>query len=142
MGRIINPDSAAKLRNQHLRTVAEILRHLSQKQSIDDEARDMVSALIYCFREIDQGIDVSAQAWEKRDYWVKADELRTRWSWPGRLADELNALVLAENWGELPLKLAKIFPHVNDIKITKLTRKEDAWLGSYSRLLRERPPGQ
>jgi hypothetical protein len=31
-------------------------------------------------------------------------------------------------------------PYVSDIKITKLTRKEDAWQGSHMRLLRERAP--
>jgi hypothetical protein len=142
MGRIINPDSAGKLRNQHMRTVAEIVRHLSQKQTIDDETKDMVATLIYCFREIDEGIEVSAEAWEKRDYWVKADELRQRWNWPGRLADDLLALVLAEGWNDLPARLVKIIPYVNDIKVTKLTRKPDEWLGNYARLLREREPGK
>jgi hypothetical protein len=38
------------------------------------------------------------------------------------------------------MMVVKMLPYVNDIKITKLTRKEDAWQGSYTRLLRERAP--
>ncbi|MEP7293422.1 MAG: hypothetical protein ABI835_16680, partial [Chloroflexota bacterium] len=76
---VINTDSTGKHRNQAMRTGAELLRHLSQKPQIDDEVKDLVSAMIYALREIDEGIDSSAAAWEKRDYWMKADELRVRW---------------------------------------------------------------
>ncbi len=36
MGRVINTDSTGKQRNQQMRTAAEILRRLSQKQALDD----------------------------------------------------------------------------------------------------------
>ncbi|MCS7070406.1 MAG: hypothetical protein NZM00_02800, partial [Anaerolinea sp.] len=114
-----------------MRTVAEVIRHLGQKQVIDDEAKDMISLLVYCFREIDEGIEASAQAWEKRDYYLKAEELRTRWGWAGRMADELQQLVFTENWDALPGYLLKIVPHVSDIKITKMTRSPEEWFGRY-----------
>lgn len=137
MGRVINTDSTGKQRNQAMRTGAELLRRLSQKADLDDEAKDMVAALVYALRDIDAGIDSSAAAWEKRDYWMKADELRVRWEWTGHMADQLAALVHEENWGDLPTMMVKLFPYFNDIKITKMTRKEDAWAGAYARLLRE-----
>ena len=140
MGRVINTDSAGKQRNQLMRTAAEILRRLSQKQQLDDEARDMVAALVFLFREIDEGIEASAAAWEKRDYWMKAEELRQRWSWPGRMADQLQAIVFQDDWQQLPPMMVKLLPYFNDIKITKLTRGESEWIGSLTRLLREKPP--
>lgn len=140
MGRVINPDSAGKQRNQLLRTIAEVLRHLSQKATMDDEGRDMVALLVYAFREIDAGIEGSAEAWEKRDYYMKAEELRRRWGWAGRMADELQHVVYAEKWENLPPLMIKILPYVNDIKITKMTRKADEWMGSYTRLMNEKPP--
>ncbi len=138
MGRVINPDSTGKQRNQLMRTAAELLRRISQKDSIDTEAKDMLAALVYCLRAIDEGIESSAQAWERRDYWMKADELRQRWSWPGRAADELAAIIFDERWDALPAMLVKLLPHVNDITITKFTRSESTWLGSHMRLLAER----
>jgi hypothetical protein len=137
---VINTDSTAKHRNQALRTGAEILRHLTQKPEIDDEVKDMVAALTYALREIDEGIDTSAAAWEKRDYWMKADELRVRWEWTARMADQLTAMIYEERWGDLPTMMVKLFPYFNEIKITKMTRKEDTWQGAHSRLLRERKP--
>lgn len=140
MGRVINTDSTGKNRNQQIRTGAEILRRLTQKAEIDDEVKDMVAALVYALREIDEGIDSSAAAWEKRDYWMKADELRVKWEWTARYADQLAALVREDRWGDLPALMVKLFPYFADTKITKMTRKEDAWQGAYSRLLREQPP--
>lgn len=140
MGRVINTDSSGKRRNQLMRTAAEILRRLSQKQELDHEAQDMVASLVFIFREIDEGIDASAAAWEKRDYWMKAEELRQRWSWPGRSAEQLADIVLGQKWELLPQMIAKLLPYFNDIKITKYTRKESEWEGSYLRLMGEKPP--
>lgn len=139
MGRVINTDSSGKQRNALMRTAAEILRRLSQKSEIDNEVRDMASALVFLFREIDEGIETSAAAWEKRDYWMKAEELRQRWSWPGRTAEQLADIVFTENWGLLPQQIVKLLPYFNDIKITKLTRNESEWAGSHLRLMGERP---
>lgn len=140
MGRVINTDSTGKNRNQQMRTGAELLRRLSQKSDIDDEVKDMVAALIYTLREVADGIDSSAAAWEKRDYWMKADELRMRWDWTAGIADQLAALVYEDRWGDLPQMMVKLFPRFNDIKVTKMTRKEDAWMGAYARLMREQQP--
>ena len=140
MSRVINTDSTGKKRNQNMRTGAELLRHLSQKNTIDDEAKDMLALLIYCLREIDEGIDSSAQAWEKRDYWMKAEEFRQRWRWAGDMADELQALVFEDAWQHLPELMVKLLPKFSDIKINKFMRKPSAWQGSYQRLIREKPP--
>jgi hypothetical protein len=140
MSRVINTDSTGKHRNQMMRTAAEILRRLSQKQTIDDDVKDMVSTLVYCFNEIALGIDQSAEAWEKRDYWVKAEEFRQKWSWAGDMSDQLKAMVFADDWAQLPQMMIKLLPRVADIKITKLTRKESDWAGAYQRLMRDKPP--
>jgi hypothetical protein len=139
MSRIINPDSAGKRRNQLMRTAAELLRHLSQKNQIDDEVKDMVATLVFGFREIDEGIEQSTLAWEKRDYWIKAEQFRQRWSWVGLLEAELQALVYADSWEQLPDMMVKLMPRLADIKVTKFTRKSSVWRGNYRRLMKEKP---
>jgi hypothetical protein len=139
MGRVINTDSTGKQRNQLMRTIAEILRHLSQKKEIDRDVKDMAALLVYCLREVEAGIDQSATAWEKRDYWMKAEELRQRWYWVGDVADQMRAMIYSENWHLMPDMMMKLLPHVADIKVTKLTRSEAMWEGAYERLLREKP---
>lgn len=138
MSRVINTDNPGKRRNQLMRTSAEILRRLSQKAEIDAESRDMLASLVFCLREIDEGIEESSKAWEKRDYWMKAEEFRQRWAWAGRVADDLKALIFAERWGDLPTLMLKVFPYFADIKVTKFTRDDSAWEYAYQRLMEEK----
>ncbi|MBZ0291990.1 MAG: hypothetical protein K8L99_05410 [Anaerolineae bacterium] len=139
MSRVINTDSTGKKRNQNMRTGAEILRRLSQKQAVDEDVKNMAAKLVYCMREIDEGIEQSAAVWEKRDYWMKAEEFRQRWRWAGETADELQALIFADDWPSLPQMLVKLLPRFNDIKVNKFTRKESEWAGAYNQLIREKP---
>src|SRR5690606_35655991 len=107
------------------------------KHKVDDEARDMAALLVYCFREIDAGIDESVRAWEKRDYWVKAEQFRLRWAWVGKAADDLHQIIMTDEWDRLPPTLIKLLPEFRVIKISKFTRKPTRWQGSYNGLMRE-----
>jgi hypothetical protein len=70
---------------------------------------------------------------------MKADELRVRWGWAGGAADELQAMIYDNDWQRLPEIMIKLFPRFSDITITKFTRKESIWKGSYEHLLNEKP---
>ena len=137
MSRVIRVDGPGKTRNQVMRTAAEVIRHLSQKANLDKEARDMASLLVFCFRRIDEGIDESVRAWEKRAYWVKAEQFRVRWGWAGPAADRLEALIRADEWDRLPALLAELLTHFSDITIARFTREAAIWQGAYDRLLAE-----
>lgn len=140
MSRVINTDSTGKKRSQLMRTAAETLRRLSQKAAVDDDAKDMVALLVFCLRDIEAGIEQSAQVWEKRDYWMKAEEFRERWRWAGVMAAELQELVFAERWADLPSLMIRLLPYFSDIKVNKFTRRDGSWRGSYDALMREKPP--
>jgi hypothetical protein len=141
MGRVINPDSIGKRRNQLMRTSAEMLRHLSQKQTIDDEAKDMLALLTESLREIADGITESTRAWEKRNYWVKIEKFEQRWGWSDLSATQLEKMILRSDWGGVPSMMVKLLPHFADIKVTKFTRKSSEWEGAYQRLLQEQNAG-
>jgi diacylglycerol kinase len=137
MSRVVNVNSTGKNRNRLMRTAAELLRHLSQKAELDNEAKDMAAHLVFCLRGVDDGIESSAMAWEKRDYWLKADQLRQRWSWAGNAAASLEAMIRNETWESLPGIMASLFSHFADIKITKFTRDSSEWHGACQRLADE-----
>jgi hypothetical protein len=137
MSRVVNVDSTGKNRNRLMRTAAELLRHLSQKTEIDAETKDMAAQLVYCLRGVEDGIEGSAMAWEKRDYWLKADQLRQRWAWAGNASAAVEAMIRSEAWESLPGIMVGLLGHFSDIKITKLTRDPSEWQGAYQRLLDE-----
>lgn len=138
MGRVVNPDTNGKRRNQIMRSSAEILRLLTQKGAIDDEGKDMLAALVYFFREIEEGVEESAAAWEKRDYWMKAEEFRQRWTWTGYMAGQITSVLIEGKWDALPQIMVKLLPHFSDIKVTKVKTKGSEWMGSYARLSEEK----
>jgi hypothetical protein len=137
MGRVINTDNPGKRRNQQMRTCAELLRRLTQQSEMDDDSKNMLAMLVFSLRDIADGIDESTVAWEKRDYWVKAEEFRERWRWTHELGAELKAVVLGEKWDDAPPILLKLFPYFSDIKVTKFTRSQSLWDGAHQQLLNE-----
>lgn len=118
-----------------MRTCAELLRHLSQKNEVDAEAKDMAATLVFCMRKIADGIDGSAQAWEKRDYWIKAERFRTKWMWSANIADNLEDIIRNDAWDLLPTVLIELFPYFSDIRVAKFTRKAHVWEGAHARLV-------
>ena len=74
MGRLVTIDGTGTERNRLRRTIAEALRLLAQKAELDDEARDLTALIVFSLRQIAAGVETSAAAWEKRDYYMKAEE--------------------------------------------------------------------
>ena len=139
MSRVINLNSPAKTRNRNMRTIAEILRRMSTKSSIDDETKDMTATLVFLMREIHAGVMVSVEAWEKRGYWMKADRFIREWEWTSEVAHNLEDVLRNSAWDLLPRLLAGLYPHTADIELKKLTRPPSLWNGGYQRLLDETP---
>ncbi len=139
MSRVINVNNPTKIRNYARRTIAEILYLLPRKAKFDDEAKDMTATIVYCLREIDSTIETSAAAWEKRDYWMKAERFLRDWGWTKEVAANFEDIIREEAWDLLPELLADLMPHFTDLEIKSFTRKADAWQGAYKRLLADPP---
>jgi hypothetical protein len=137
MARIIHTQSPGKTRHYYRRTVAEILRRLSQKQSIDDEAKDQVALIVLCLQGMADTVDRTVTAWEKRDYWMKAERFSRKWTWLDPMADQLSEILYEERWDDLPGVLAQLLPHFADITVKRLTRKSTTWRGAYAKLMQD-----
>ena len=134
MGRVINTSNPGTRRSQLRRTVAELLRNLMLKRLLDEEAKDMAATLVFSLRSIAETIEVSTVAWEKRDYFLKADRFRREWEWALPAAERLQRLILNDHWEQLPRELAALVPYFTDVHIAKMTRASSTWQGNYGRL--------
>lgn len=140
MGRVINTNNPTKERNYHRRTIAELLRHLSQKARLDSEAQDMAATIVLTLRELHAGVQQTAAAWEKRGYWIKAERFVREWTWAPEAAYNLEDVIRHDAWDLLPELLMELLPRFADVEVTRLTRTAVTWNGAHARLLAE-PPG-
>ncbi len=84
MSRVINPDSVGKERTRLTKSIVLCIRELAKQSDVTAETKDQAAYIALALQAIADGIDVSVAAWEKRDYWVKADKFRMEWMWAGR----------------------------------------------------------
>ena len=142
MSRIIRAgDTPATRRHAHRRSAAEALRLLATRPALADgyfdaEAKDLVAFLAVHLRGIGVTIEGSAQAWDDRNYWKKAEALRDEWRWAPRAAGDIEALVVGEQWADVVPALVGLIPRFADVSITTVTRDADLWVGAHRALVR------
>lgn len=90
----------------------------------------MAAFLVFNLRGIYQTIDESAHAWDERNYWKKAENLREKWRWSRTAARELEKLILENRWSDVPSLLLELVPHFSSVTVTSITRDSDWWVGA------------
>ena len=134
MSRIIVTESVGQQRHKLRRTIAEALRRLATKPALDQESLDLAALIVFSLRRLEQGVEQTATAWEKRDYYLKADRFRREWEWLDKTTYALETALLLGPQDQVPEILATLFPRFNDITIGRYTRSPALWDGCYQRL--------
>jgi hypothetical protein len=134
MSRVINPDSAGKERTQLTKSVVLAVRELGKQTDINDTTRDLAAFIALALEGIAATIDVSVAAWEKRDYWVKADRFRMEWMWAGVQGAKMRTAVLAEDWETVAQVSAQVGMRLSKIEVSPNHRLGTPWVGAYRKL--------
>ena len=138
MGRIVHTgETPAKKRHAHMRSCAEVLRLLAQRRGFDAEAQDMTAFFVFNLRGIYETIDESAQAWDDKGYWKKAEGLREKWRWTRTAADKLTKLIVQDKWEDVPITMIELAPQFQSISVTNITRDADWWVGAHRALVKQ-----
>lgn len=134
MSRLINPDSVGKERTRLSKSIVLCMRELAKQQKITDETKDQAAFIALALQAIADGIDSSVAAWEKRDYWVKADKFRMEWMWAGQYAVKMKEAVLSDDWGTIASLMPKIAEKFNKIEVSDNHRLGKPWSSGYKLL--------
>ncbi len=134
MSRIINPDSVGKDRARLSKAIVLAVRELAKQTEVTQEAKDIAAFISLALKTISQGIDASVAAWEKRDYWVKADRFRMEWMWAGHYAEKMKVAVQSDDWGSVAMLSAQIAQKFGKVVIAKNHRLGRPWAGAYKQL--------
>ena len=134
MGRVINPEGAGKERTQLMRSVVLALRELMQQNTADLKTKDLAAFIALALQAINETVEVSVVAWEKRDYWLKADRFRMEWAWAKRLGDNMQKAVIAEDWSLVAQTAAALTDKVKNTIVPKRHGLGEPWNGAWERL--------
>lgn len=137
MSRLINPDSVGKQRTQLTKAIVLAVRELARQNDTGQEARDLAAFISVALKTISEGIDSSVAAWEKRDYWVKADKFRMEWAWAAPTAEKLRTAVLQDDWGTIAMLSAQVAQKFSRTQVSEKHRLGKPWLGAFKQLSQE-----
>jgi len=138
MSRVINPDSTGKQRTQLSKAIVLAVRELARQKDVTDQTRDLAAFIAIALQLIADGIDASVTAWEKRDYWIKADKFRMEWAWAGQIAEKMRTSVLTEDWASVAILSAQIAQKLAKVQVSENHRLGKPWVGSFKQLTSKR----
>jgi hypothetical protein len=81
LGRIIRTTNPTRQRSLSIKKMTTAIQVFLRSPSPDEDILPLGTALAASLKEIHDSVDRTAEAWEKRDYWLKADAFRRQWSW-------------------------------------------------------------
>jgi len=134
LSRIVNPDSAGKERTRLTKAIVLAIRELAQENETNAEIRDLAAFITLALEIVAGTIDISVAAWEKRDYWVKADRFRMEWSWAGVFANQMRRAVQTNDWTLVARLAAQIGQKLSKITVSARNRLGTPWVGAWNEM--------
>ena len=134
MSRVINPESAGKDRTRLTKAIVLAVRELAKQNEVTDEVKDLAAFISLALKTISEGIDVSVLAWEKRDYWIKADRFRMEWAWTGQYADKIKVAIFTDDWGTVAMSMPQIAQKLSKVQVSENHRLGKPWVGAFKQL--------
>jgi hypothetical protein len=134
VGRVIHIQNGTTIRNQALRQIAWILREMMSPNIPEMARRDMAAGILFSLRTIQGTIEQAALAWEKRDYWVKADRFRMDWRWVEQTEKDWSAALQREDWGACAAAAARMAGKVSGVELPKRKPAVPPWQNAWRQL--------
>lgn len=134
MGRVINPEGAGKLRNQLTRSIVLALRELMRQTETDEHSRDLAAYIVMALREVDDTVESSVAAWEKKGYWLKSDRYRLEWEWAGRSSQKMLNALQQDDWATVAVTAAQVAQKLMGVDVPQRHRLGTPWEGAWQRL--------
>jgi len=137
LSRLIKTESIGKDRTRLTKAIVLAVRELAKQNDVTNEAKDLAAFITLALQTISDGIDVSVSAWEKRDYWVKADRFRMEWMWTGQTAEKMRKALSEDDWGKIAMLMPQIAAKLSKIQVSENNRLGKPWVGAYKQMISE-----
>jgi len=116
-----------------VRSLATALRRCASNDVTPAEQRDLLAFMALVLSDIDQSVDQAAAAWEKRGYWLKADQFRRQWGWVGRGREGLEKALHADDMASAAEAAAGLATSLAGIEAKATRTRDGGWDGAWER---------
>ena len=134
MSRIISVDGTGTERTRLTKSIVVALRELMKQKQVDAYSYDLSAYVVLALRMINLNVEKTVVAWEKRDYWLKADKFRMQWGWVSISSEKIHKALLSGDWAALAIQAAQVGQKLAAVKVSEKHRLGTPWIGAWKRL--------
>lgn len=87
----------------------------------------MLAFLALCLEEVSNSVDQTCHAWEKRDYWVKADRFRLDWAWAQSVYSKLVQRLREDDIDGGVIAATSLGSHLVDVSLPRRSSAGAPW---------------
>jgi hypothetical protein len=132
MSRLIRSDSPARQRAALLDSIRATLPALQSATEV--QLRDRLAFIVLALRQVHASVELTAEAWERRAYWVKADQFRRSWGWADAQSDALQQALQAGDLADARLRAEALQARLPPPRAAKPPDLSGLWEGCHQRL--------
>lgn len=135
MSRIINFENAGKTRTHLLKELISACREIRTCLDFNDDAKDLAAFIFYTLEAIDQTINMTVSAWEKRNYWVKADKFQVEWSWVKNSLKELDDALANKELNRILVVSDTLITVIPNNSAIRNIQDSKPWIGTWQKYI-------
>mgnify|MGYP000861574285 FL=1 len=137
MSRIVSVEGTGTERTRLVKSIVIALRELMKQKEVDAHSYDLAAYLALALRMIDKNVEKTVVAWEKKDYWLKADKFRMQWAWVSSSAEKIEKALQADDWAAIAMQAVTIAQKMNSTQVSEKHRLGTPWVGAWALLKRD-----
>jgi len=134
LSRLIKLDSGRRERDKLLRSIVVCINRFNESKDSIDVHKDLIAYIILALEELYKIINTSIEAWEKRDYWIKAERYKSEWQWSEIIAKKLSEALTKDDWHSIGQIIEELRIKLSYIKIPKYHHIDTPWNGAWQML--------
>ncbi len=131
MSRIIKTQNGARMREKALKLIGSAIYEY-KSTNYNADMIDISSYIALLLEQIETSVQETCLAWERREYWVKADQFRAEWKWVGELKKQLVDAVQNMDHQQIGEVLEKLQKNQKIYESTIKSKKGIEYVGSYT----------
>lgn len=137
MSRVINSNLPSQKRTKLLKLISNSVTILVEDKISEKDINDLIAFIILSLTEIEKTITQTTIPWEKREYWVKADQFRNEWKWVSEIKTRLMQFRTVRGWVKIPTEIHALDEKIRMVDPSKRMQGKDFWKGAYLVLINQ-----